>query len=74
MPVKFPKKHAVIADRPFVIKMNKILEKKYWFFQHQNSQLKSTISTNNLIFPVEERYDIIFQNRGSSKFSQFESW
>ena len=28
MPVKFPKKHAVIADRPFVIKMNKILEKK----------------------------------------------
>ena len=31
MPVKFPKKHAVIADRPFVFKMNKILEKKLIF-------------------------------------------
>ena len=56
MPVKFPKKHAVIADRPFVIEMNKILEKKKKNLIFLTPKLLiETISTSNLIFPVEER-------------------
>ena len=43
MQVKFPKKHAVIADQPFVIEMNKILEKKIDF-----STPKLLIATDNI--------------------------
>ena len=43
MPVKFPKKHAVIADRPFVIEMNKILEKKIDFSNTKTRQYQPVI-------------------------------